>query len=69
MDPKKLCLLSIDSVQCYERTVQGNIAQFDVTNSKVKIFQTGAALRGLLSEAIAGISRQPTSSGSWRTVR
>src|SRR5215210_8659798 len=51
---RDLGLRSIDSVQAYERTVQGNVAQFDVTNSKLKIFQTGAALSGLLSEAIAG---------------
>ncbi len=32
----------------------GNDIQFDNVNSKLKIFQTGAALSGVFSEAIAG---------------
>ena len=52
--PKDVGMLSIDSIEAYEKTGQGNIAQWDPTNSKLRVFQTGAALSGVLSEAIAG---------------
>jgi hypothetical protein len=51
---RDLGLSAIDAVACSEKTVQGNVGQFDVANSKVKIFQTGGTLSGLLLEAIAG---------------
>src|SRR5262245_32313549 len=51
--PANLGLLSVpEAVVAYERTVQGNDVQFDHTNQKVKIFQTGAARSGVFSEAV-----------------
>lgn len=52
--PKDVGLLSIDSIEAYEKTGQGNLAQWDPTNGKLRVFQTGAALSGVLSEAISG---------------
>jgi len=52
--PKDVGLISIDNIEGHEKTVLGNDIQFDNVNSKLKIFQTGAALSGVFSEAIAG---------------
>jgi hypothetical protein len=47
-------LLSIDSIECYQKGGAGNLAVFDPAASKIKIMQTGAALSGAFSEAVAG---------------
>jgi hypothetical protein len=50
--PADVGMLTIDSIEAYEKTGQGNLAQWDPTNSKLRVQQTGAALSGVLSEAI-----------------
>lgn len=51
--PANVGLFTVDSIESYQKGGAGNLAQYDPANAKVKIFQTGAALSGAFSEAIA----------------
>src|SRR5215210_5871649 len=54
ISPRDLGLFQIDSLMAYETSGQGNLAQWDAPNGKLRVFQTGAALSGVFSEAVSG---------------
>lgn len=47
-------MLNIDNIIGQDKTQQGNLIAYDPVNAKLKVYQTGAALSGVLSEAVSG---------------
>ena len=52
--PADVGMMTIEDIEAHQKGGAGNLAHWDPANSKLKIFQTGAAVSGPFSECIAG---------------